>query len=138
MPTTAYQVFNIKDNRLDPAFDPEHAHMLPANLKASTTFRRGEVLAETATPGTFEPFDDGVTGPALRILRYACTTDADGNITLGGVGAVSEVPYVQKDAESYVSGIFHCAELAGLDAAAVTDLGGQLLSGTVSAGLFKF
>ena len=138
MPTSAYQQFNIADNRLDPAFDPEHAHMLPVNLKASETYGRGQVLAETATPGTFEPYDDGVSGPAMRILRYACTTDSSGNITLGGEGAVSEVPYVQKDAEAYVSGIFHTSELTGFDAQAVIDLGGQLLSGDESSGLFKF
>jgi hypothetical protein len=138
MPTTAYQVFDIQGNRLDPAFDPEHAHMLPVNLKASTTFRPGEPLAETATPGTFEPFVSGTTGACKGILRYGCVTDASGNITLGGVGAVAEVPYIQKDAEMWVTGIFSCAGVPGLATAVLTDLKGHLLFGTVSAGLFKF
>lgn len=54
MPTAPIQVFDIDANRLDPAFDPEHAHELGANLAASLTWPRGQVLAEDpAVPGTF-------------------------------------------------------------------------------------
>jgi hypothetical protein len=59
MPTTPIQVFDIATNRLDPAFDPDYAKELGANLAASLTWPRGQVLAESpSTPGTFVKYSE--------------------------------------------------------------------------------
>ena len=141
MPTTYWQRTNLDANRLDPAFDEGEANELPVNLGPSETYARGEVLAESVdTPGTFLKRDPAatLTGPATHILRYACVTDADGNITYGGAGSVNEFPDTRLDTNAYISGIFKCEDVSGLDADALTELGGRILYGDLTAGIFRF
>lgn len=255
MPTTYWQRFDLNAGRLDPAFDPEHAHELGANLAASVTYPKGQVLAEDPNnPGTFVKYseteglaagaaptlttptggnlaagdytvryryvdengqhtkvsasavttallndkvhvaavtplpagavsvdwfvsatpgdathlflvlnNDGSaadlptaagteeampatteftwfaagTAPAKRILRYACTTDSDGNILLGSTGDF-EFPEMRPDANTFISGIFKSEDLVGLTMGALTDLGGTILSGDLETGLIRF
>lgn len=83
----------------------------------------------------------GATDPARCILSYDCATDAAGNVTIGSlVAGQGEYGYAptEKYAPCYVGGMFKTSELVGLDAGAVVDLAGALLSGTVTDGVLKF
>ncbi len=138
MPTSPISTYGA--GRVDPLRYSDDVIMKAVNLKASTTFPQGTILGEiTATPGTYGPYasgnSDGSQNPAL-ILQYACVTDALGNITLGTGAAGQEWSQTSKGAPCYVPNgqVWSCADLVGLDANAVTKLGGVLLEGTVSAG----
>lgn len=73
------------------------------------------------------------SGAPIGILEYACTTDSAGNITQ------SNFPFSsQPSTGMFVSGTFSCADITTLDANAVTKMGGLLLSGTVTSGIFRF
>jgi hypothetical protein len=75
---------------------------------------------------------DGSQNP-IGIMEQTVTSDAAGNVT------VSDLPgQSQPNAMYYFGGIFDCSDLTGLDANAVTKLGGALSAGTVTAGTFRF
>lgn len=140
MPTSAQTRYSAA-NRLEPMYllggkAPDEQSV---SLAASTTYAKGTVLGElTATPGTYKPYasvnTDGSQVPKC-ILKYACVTDGSGNITLTGT---AEFGQTSKSAPAYFDGAFKTAELTGLDANAVTVLGGHLVSGTVSSGVLVF
>lgn len=138
MPTTATSTWGAA-NRLDPIFSPWKATEMHVALTVSTTYAKGTVLGEvTATPGTYRTYASGnVDGSqvAKAILKYACVTDASGNITLAG-----EFGQTQRSAPVYIGGGAHfkTADLVGLDAGAVTNLGASLVEGTVSTGILRF
>jgi hypothetical protein len=67
------------------------------------------------------------------ILEHACTTDAQGFVITSSATGQGK-PF----ASMYVKGTFATADLTGLDANAVTKLGGHLIYGTVTAGAFAF
>lgn len=127
------------NNGVTPYQNPDDAREVPVNLKPSTTYAKGQVLGPvTATPGQYAPYNDGAsdgTQVAKLILQFACKTDSAGNVWLGDTVSLSEsgLPF-GKYAPAWRCGIFQCADLAGLDAAAVADLG-RLLSGDVSTGI---
>jgi hypothetical protein len=136
MPTAALNTYSMA-NRLDPYYEANQANVIDVNLGASLTLAKGTILGElTATPGTFIAYASGnVDGSQTPkgILQYAVTTDGSGNITIA-----NEVGITEKCAPMYISGIFKTTELTGLDANAVTKLGGNLVTGTVADGLFQF
>lgn len=75
------------------------------------------------------------SGSPSCILEYPTTTDASGRTTAGtGAFFGSTQPYVT----AFYSGTFNCADLTGLDANAVTKMGGLLVAGTVTVGTFRF
>ncbi len=78
--------------------------------------------------GYFIKYADGVNDPARRVLRYASATDHRGLITNGNAVQTAFVP-AQRGAPAYFRGIFKAADLIGLDANAVVDLG-KLINGT--------
>lgn len=136
MPTTATSTWSAS-GRLDPLFNPDDAIALNVALAGPGTFQRGTVLGEvTATPGTYKPYAaanaDGSQNPAV-ILMYTVTVDGSGNVTLAG-----EFGQTQKGVPAYMGGVFRTQELVGLDANAVTKLGGALVEGTVTSGIFRF
>lgn len=136
MPTTPTQTWE-PSNRLTPLMDPGAARCIDVGLAASTTYAAGTVLGEvTATPGRYRAYASGnVDGSQVArvILQYACVTDASNNITW-----VGEWGQTTKAIPAYYAGVFSTADLTGLDAGAVTNLGGALVEGTVSAGIVRF
>jgi hypothetical protein len=136
MPTTAQQQYSGV-GRLDPVYAPELAKQQEVNIVASVTLAKGTVLGElTATPGTFKAYASGNgdgSQVAKAILVYSVTTDASGNITM-----VGEFGQTSKGCPVYISGFFKTADLTGLDAAGLTNLGGSLKSGTLSSGIVGF
>jgi len=138
MPTTPFQTYSM--TRLDPVYDSVvQSSEINVNLQASTTFPKGQVLAElTATPGTYGPYVSsagvGGLGVPKLLLRYGCTTDASGNITSTG-----ELGVTDKTIDAFKRGEFRIEELVGLDANAVTVLGGHVYAGAVGGtGIFSF
>lgn len=87
------------------------------------------------TPGVYGVYGSGLTNGAQNpkgILRYACTTDANGMITFGD-GAVAEWGQQTRSTDMWVKGTFRCEDLVGLDANAITKLG-RLINGTPAHG----
>ena len=122
------------EKRLEPMYRPSDAVEIPVKL-AQGTYSAGQVLGElSAQPGTYAAYNDAATNgtqTARCILRYACTVDANGLITLGEHLVVQDVP-------AFFKGIFNCADLVGLDANAVSDLNGRLWWGDTSTGVLDF
>lgn len=138
MPTSA--TYTYSGGRVDPAMNAGDAmaSMLRVKLKASITYAAGTVLGEvTATPGTYGPYAsanvDG-TQNASVILTRAVTTDASGNIT-----NANEWGAVESDVSVYTLGQFRIQDLVGLDANAVTKMGGRITEGAIGGnGIFTF
>lgn len=102
------------------------------SLTGGTTPAVAVTLTTSGNPGGayFKAYNDGNSDGsevAKAILQYECVVDTYGNITVGG-GDYGET---QKAAPAYFSGTFKTADLTGLDAAAVADLG-KLISGATT------
>lgn len=76
----------------------------------------------------------GSSGAPSMILEYPVTTDASGNVTSSASFPYQSQPF----ATAFYSGTFNCADLTGLDANAVTKMGGLIVLGTVASGTFRF
>lgn len=140
MPTVAQLTFSAS-GRLDPLFEAEDAPQISVALKPAASgtvvYQRGTVMGEvTASPGQYAPYasgnSDGSQNPA-GLLAYTCTVDASGNIS--GLG---EFYQTLKNTPLFMGGIFRTQDLTGLDANAVTKLGGVLIEGSVTTGIFRF
>lgn len=91
------------------------------------------------TANTFKAYSDGNSDGsevARGILPWAIVTDAQGKITIGGGSTGNEWGSKQDSIPIYVGGYFKTAELTGLDAAAVVDLG-RLVEGVLATGVLK-
>lgn len=105
---------------------------------ALMTASAGSVAHTTVgrTAGTFKAYatgnSDGSEVPR-GILEHSCTTDAQGAVITSSLTGQGK-PF----ASMFISGSFDCADLTGLDAGAVTKLGGHLAYGTVTAGCYTF
>src|SRR5437660_782881 len=122
MPTAAISTWT-PSNRLEPYVEPDQAPLINVALGNSLTLAKGTILGEvTATPGVYRAYAAGnVDGSqkAAVILSYTVTTDGSGNITIEG-----EWGATRKAAPVYIGGYFATADLTGLDANAVTVMGG--------------
>lgn len=117
---------------------PARAYSLPIKIAASNA----NILAGTAmalvtgsTSNTYLPYVSGGTGGSANaecILRYTCSTDASGNITMGAQTGGGE--YGQTEPGNTVSawfgGVFQVADLVttgtnALDATGVGLMGGK-------------
>lgn len=141
MPTTAQTTYSA--DRLDPVYNPMHALERVQNVTLSAgTYAKGTAIGElTATPGTFAAYADANadgTGVCKGFLQYACVADGSGNITIGTVAAGNDFAQTQKGAPAYFGGAFRTSELVGFDAAALADLNGHLVNGTVASGIVEF
>lgn len=124
---------------LIPAYPKPEPIELPVKLVASTTNPAGQLLGETATPGTFGIYVGGsATDPAKCILKYPCVTDASGNITMGAASGGGSVGQTYKQAPAYFGGSFKTTEITGLDAGAVVDLAAHFLHGVLADGVIAF
>lgn len=139
MATTPMDTFAI-GGLLPATMDPRDS-TLTWKLKASTTFPQGCVIAEaTANPGIAVPWvtgaSDGTQIP-LGLLKYGCTTDANGGYTIGPFSGV------RYDAPVYVKGTFRTDDLpqSGTGAIGATITTKQpawhIVSGSVTKGLIQ-
>lgn len=125
--------------KLVPLYGDEGKHKDNVQIAPSLTLAFGTVLGEiTATPGVYKAYASGNSDGsqvAKAILEYAVVTDASGNITLG---AGSDFGITQPSVSVYLpnSGVaYNAADLVGLDAGALTALGGSLHQGTLTNGV---
>jgi hypothetical protein len=127
-------------NGVTPIVNGDEAIQQQVMLKPSVTYPAGQVLGEvTATPGLFGKYVDADAtglGVAKCILQYPCKTDAAGLIWYGDTVSISDSGLsAGKATPAWRSGVFKCADLVGLDAAALVDLGARLLTGDINTGL---
>lgn len=121
---------------LQPAIPSDDAIEFPVKL-AQGTYAKGQVLGEvSATPGVFKAYasgnSDGSEDPKA-VLRYGCTVASDGTIS-----GLTEHGEVLKSVPAYFGDVtLRCADLAGLDANAVSAMGARVLTGDVSSGLIR-
>lgn len=136
MPASATFIYSMA-NRLDPYYEGNEAPVINVNLGASLTLAKGTVLGElTATPGTFIAYASGnADGSQIPkgILQYAVVTDGAGLATIA-----NEQGLQQKAVPMYIGGIFKTTDLTGLDANAITKLGGNLVTGVLADGIFQW
>lgn len=131
MLTTTYSATGLK-----PYADPNHAVTESVPFTASQTIAKGTLLGQITATGKYEAYDsaeDDGAEVARAICKYDITTDADGNVTIANESGVTH-----NTAPVYVAGTFRTTELVGLDDDAVEQLGGFLVSGSVSDGVFRF
>lgn len=135
MPTAPIRTYN--PNCLQPLMGRSEAHEVNVRLTASKVYPIGARLKETATRGTYDLWDG--TGNWQLLNKYACNTDATGNITLVGQSGVvgDEFGGFSQYATGYYQGAFDTKDLTAFDAAALTGspAGTSLISGTAVDGV---
>ncbi len=141
MPTTAQVIYST--DRLDPVYNAAYALVRVHNVTlVAGTYAKGTAVGElAATPGTFGAYVDAATdgtGVCRGFLQYACVVDGSGNVTLGTAGGGGEYGQTKKGAPVYFGGAFRTSELVGFDAAALADLNGKLVNGSVANGIMEF
>jgi hypothetical protein len=98
---------------------------------ASLTIAKGTIVARKASDNKWYAYNDAGSGGlevARGIAMYSIVTDSSGNVFYG-TSAVSEQGAFDLTAPIYVSGDFNVADLTGLDANGLADLGGHLIYG---------
>ena len=138
MPTAATTTYT--ETGLMPVYNPVGARQHNVAL-SDGTYAAGTVLGElTATPGTFAAYADAAvdgTGVAKGFLQYAVVV-ASGIITMGTAAGGGPWGETRKHTPVYFSGAFRTVDLTGFDAAALADLNGHLVNGTVADGIVEF
>ena len=132
----------FSNNRLQPIYYPETALTISVAIAPSQTIAQGTVLGElTASPGVYSPYASGHTDgtqTAKVIAEYGMVTDSSGNITFSSTAGTFGGPFGETylTAPVFYKGTFATADLVGLDATAVTDLG-RLIQGTTTSGVIE-
>lgn len=114
---------------------------LTGGTSPDLTITTNTQVGAAGTPGTFAPYSETATDGsqvASAIAVYDMQTDASGNVTFSSTASQSGGPHGEtyKTAPVYVSGYFNTADLTGLNAAAVPQLG-RLEQGTLSSGILR-
>jgi hypothetical protein len=126
--------------RLDPVMNQRYVTMMNVTLNGPASYTKGQILAEysaTASVGTYGIYaSTGAGGLNIPkgILQYSCTVDASANITIFG-----EFSQTQHGVPMYMPGmaVWRVSDLIGLDANAVTALGGAYVEGSSAGGLVQ-
>ena len=105
---------------------------------AAQTDISGATLATAGSPPTVNNAYTCPNGAGCHIAKalnaYRIATDSLGNVTMGAVSGGGFWGSVRNTAPVYVSGLFNTADLTGLDAKAIADLG-RLQSGNSTNGV---
>ena len=141
MPTSATTTFN--NNVLEPVYpsDQVPAPSIAVTIAASQTIAKGTVVGQVTADGTYKAYASGSSDGSQipkGITQRAVATDASGNITFGtatGGGLWGETSLT---CPIFIGGSFQTSELTGLDANAVTKLGGTFVTGNGTSGVFVF
>lgn len=140
MPTAPSVIFT--NNGLTPWQNPEEARTIQVKFPNATgAVAKGTVIGQLTGVGTnWGAYNDGVaTGleVARAILQYDVYVDANGVHTITGAGSTQgEKGEKAEGCPAFVAGTFATAELVGLNAAGVTDLG-RLIQGTLADGILR-
>lgn len=137
MPTTT--IMDFSSVKLVPFLNPEDARLIAVTLPASVELAAGTVLGEVTATGKFDAYADAGAGGldvARVILAVDVVTDSNGLVTYTDTSGQTSGEFGQKHASApaYYKGVFSCADLVGLTAAAVADLG-RLIKGDSSTGV---
>jgi hypothetical protein len=98
---------------------------------AGGTVTNAHTTTGVANSGVFGAYP--TVTPAKGFLMYPCTVDAAGNIAI----SLNVPGLVEPATAMYYAGTFRTEDLVGLDAAAVTALGGVIVIGTIAAGVLR-
>jgi hypothetical protein len=132
MPTSATNTY--QDNKLSPSRHPELAFEERFQMTASTTFAKGQAVAIVTATGKLGIYADAGAG-GLGVMRgicpYAAVSDGSGNITIQGGNALGTT---EDTIPVFIGGYFLTADLTGVDAAGVADMGGHLVWGDYTTG----
>jgi hypothetical protein len=132
------------NQKLEPFRDPGDARTRAVAFKHSVqNLAKGTVMAQVSSTGLWAAYASGAgdgTEVARGLLVYDIQVDASGNVSFSSTSAQSGDEFGTKflDAPIYVAGCFRTTDLVGLDAGAITDLGGWLEAGTIADGVFRF
>lgn len=137
MPTTT--IMDFSSLKLVPFLNPEDARLLAVKLTASVELAAGTVLGEVTATGAYDAYGDAGAGGldvARLILAVDVVVDGSGLVTYTDTSGQAGGEFGQKHASApaYYKGVFSCADLTGLTAAAVADLG-RLIKGDASTGV---
>jgi len=117
--------------KLEPVFNAEEALVMSVKLGNSLTLAAGTVLGRKASDNKWYAYNDANsdgTEVARAILQYAVATDSSGN-AFYGTAAASELGESVLTVPAFINGNFAVADLTGLDANGLADLGGHLVFG---------
>ena len=107
---------------------------------AAQTDISGASLATGASPPTANTAYTCPNGAGCHVARgllaYATATDSSGYVTYGTASGGDQWGQTRRTASVYVSGLFACQDLSGLDAKAVADMG-RLQTGTTATGVIS-
>ena len=139
MPTTPFDTY-VPD-MLMPYMDPEKARLtviafVPAGAGLTYTLAKGTVLGQVTIGGRWQAYVGAATDGsevARRVLQYGVTVDDAGKVTISGNSTRQEL-----GAPAYYHLVCKTTDLVGLDAGAITDLGGTLIEGTLADGILDF
>lgn len=130
--------------KLLPLYPVAHQLHMPIKLAASATYKAGQAVEESSTPGTYQALTADAN--AKLILEYDIVTDAAG-LHFQGAAAYAESGIGDQHTSAYAPGgdmNFATADLmkdnagTAITAAIVTALKGVLISGTVADGILQF
>ena len=128
MPTSATVTFT--NDQLLPAF-PSDPPVISVPMAPSLDLPAGTVLGLITADGVYAAYDDGNadgTEVARGILQHEVVTDASGKIAV-------EFGDTSGNAPMFLGGIFRAEDLTGMDAAALTDMGGRNPVGDLTTGI---
>ena len=111
-----------------------------SNATSQTDFDVATITAKQGLPAANTAYtipNGSGCQTAKRLLAYSCVVDNSGYVTRANVSTGGLWGEKQLTAPAYYAGDFNCADLVGLDAKAVSDLGGVVAIGTVSAGVLS-
>lgn len=138
MPTTVSNTY--VENVGTPSQRPELATMERRKMTVSLTLDPGAgkyfiAVGIVTSTGKVSNYDDANSpagiGVCKGLLPVKAVSDSSGNITIGGGTVTGQT---QKDIAYYTGGYFLTAEITGLDAAGLADLGGHLIWGDLTTG----
>lgn len=135
MPTTVTNTYT--DIKLSPSRHPELAFEERWQMTPSTTFVKGQAVAVVTATGKLGIYADagaGGLGVMKGICPYACVSDASGNITIQGGNILAST---EDTIPVFIAGYFFSADVTGVDAAGVADMGGHLVWGDYTTGEFR-
>jgi hypothetical protein len=119
----------------DLGYQPIESPAITASSLTGSTVTTTAVSTVGGGAGTMAPYDDtnsDGSNIAKGVMEMACKTDALGRITFGDVNTGDERGHTELTAPVFIRGYFRIADLVGLDANGIADLGRVVLGSTTT------